>query len=346
VRIAGENIAVSVVGEKEVSRREIPPGQNQVDIDFVAPGSGPGENVRYEFRLDGADKDWTSPSEGRSIHYAHLSPGAYRFRVRAVNADGVRGDAAASFPFTVLRPLWLRWWFVSLSALAAGGIAAGLHRHRVRQVIDVANLRTRIATDLHDDIGANLTRIAILSEVARQQPKSAGPLDSRLTSIAELARQSVAGLSDIVWALNADRDSLQDLAHRMREYAEDVYEQRNVNLNFHAPDAHDDRRVPVALRRDLFLIFKEAVNNSARHSGCKAAHVRLAVEGPSLVLEVRDDGCGFDPRAARYGNGLASMRMRADRLGANLDIASRPGEGTSVRLHASLAGEARRRPPA
>ncbi|MGH7576424.1 MAG: two-component regulator propeller domain-containing protein [Longimicrobiales bacterium] len=344
VRTGGRSLPISAVGESEVERLELPVRQNQVQIEFVAPGSGPGEELRYQVRLDGADQDWSEPSGERSIYYASLSPGAYRFLVRAVNADGLHGEAAASFGFTILPPLWQRWWVLGLAALATAAAVAGLYRYRVARLLEVVNLRTRIATDLHDDIGANLTRIAILSEVARQQSASNGAhLDRRLTSIAELARESVSGLSEIVWALNPERESLRDLARKMREHAEDVYTQRDVSLSFHAPDDDGDRRLAVGLRRDLFLIFKEAVNNSARHSGCSTAHVRLDVDGPSLALEVQDDGCGFDPRAMSDGNGLLSMRRRAERLGAILDVTSRPGEGTAVRLHLPLDVKPHRR---
>jgi signal transduction histidine kinase len=191
-------------------------------------------------------------------------------------------------------------------------------------------MRTRIATDLHDDIGANLTRIAVLSEVVRR--KGHAGTDNHLESIATVARESVTAMSDIVWAISPDRDGLNDLASRMREHAEEVFAANGKALTFTAPAIGRDLRLSVDTRRDVYLIFKEAVNNAARHSGCLRVHVSLRSDERGLILSVMDDGVGFDIASEDQGNGLASMRSRAERLGARFDISSRPGKGTTVQL--------------
>ena len=126
--------------------------------------------LRYQYQLDGVGGGWSAPSDQRSVTYASLSPGRHTFRVRAVNSDGALSTEAASVTFTVLRPLWLRWWFLTLEVSAFLALVYGVYRYRVARVLELAAIRTRIATDLHDDIGANLTRIAVLSEVAKQTP--------------------------------------------------------------------------------------------------------------------------------------------------------------------------------
>jgi signal transduction histidine kinase len=197
-------------------------------------------------------------------------------------------------------------------------------------------MRTRIATDLHDDIGANLTRISILSEVAEQlqnrDDNGSSPIRSALQSIAELARESVGSMSDIIWAINPERDSLIDLTRKMRQHAEEVFTLRDIELKFTAPDAAQDLKCDVNVRRDLYLVFKESVNNAARHSGCSKVEVELRVEGASLTLTVSDNGRGFDPAARTEGNGLLSTRRRAAALGGELILESRAGGGASVRL--------------
>jgi signal transduction histidine kinase len=191
-------------------------------------------------------------------------------------------------------------------------------------------MRTRIATDLHDDIGANLTRIAVLSEVVRR--KGHADADDHLASIATVARESVTAMSDIVWAISPGRDGLNDLTSRMREHAEEVFAANGTALTFTAPTMSRDLRLSVDTRRDVYLIFKEAVNNAARHSGCSRVHVSLQSDDRALVLSVVDDGTGFDIASEDQGNGLASMRSRGERLGAKFDISSRPGRGTTVKL--------------
>ena len=168
LRVSGVPQLVSAFGEREMSLPDFAPDQNQLQIDFVGLGFGPGEVLRYQYRLDGADADWSALSEQRTVTYASLAPGRYTFIVRAVNSDGIASDHPAAVAFTILRPVWQRWWFLTLVALAVGLMVYALYRYRVARLLEMANMRTRIATDLHDDIGANLTRIALLSEVAKR----------------------------------------------------------------------------------------------------------------------------------------------------------------------------------
>jgi signal transduction histidine kinase/ligand-binding sensor domain-containing protein len=331
--VAGEPRPISAIGETALALPDLGPGGNQLQIDFASLRFAPGERLRYQYRLDGSDTEWGSLTARRSVTYANLAPGRYRFLVRAANADGVVSPQPAVVAFTVLPPFWQRWWFVSLAALAVGAAVFALHRYRVSRILELERVRTRIATDLHDDIGANLTRIAILSEVARQQPQSVDKrLDAPLSSIATIARESVTSMSDIVWAITPGRDTLHEVVRRMRDHAEEVFESRDVALVLDLPDAAQPIKLGVDVRRDLYLIFKEAVNNAARHSRCTRASIVFRVVGSGLLLEVSDDGIGFDPAAERDGHGLESMQRRATRLGASLDVLARAGAGTIVRL--------------
>ncbi len=330
VSVAGEPRQMSALGQPGLQYFELPWSQNSVEIDFAAPGFGAGEGLRYQIKLEGADLDWSVPSEQRRVVYANLAAGRYRFLARAVNGDGVVSSAAASVSFRILPPIWARWWFRTAAVLLISALAYGFYRYRVSRLLEVAAMRTRIATDLHDDIGANLTRIAVLSEVVRR--KGHADTDDHLSSIATVARESVTAMSDIVWAISPGRDGLNDLTRKMREHAEEVFSANGAQLTFTAPPIARDLRLSVDTRRDVYLIFKEAVNNAARHSGCSRAHVSLQSDGRGLVLSIADDGAGFDIASEDQGNGLSSMRRRAERLGARFDIISRPGTGTTVHL--------------
>jgi signal transduction histidine kinase len=253
--------------------------------------------------------------------------------VRAVDSDGRASPEPATVAFAIAAPVWQRWWFLALAALAVAGAAYALYRYRVARLLEVERVRTRIATDLHDDIGANLTRISVLSEVASYR---SGGGDESLASIARISRESVASMGDIVWAINPKRDSFRDLVRRMRELANEALASAGVRLTFSAPDSIDDVRLGHDTRREVFLVYKEAVTNAARHSGCEHAAVRIDLDGRKLALEVSDDGRGFDPSARRGGNGLQNMRRRAAAIGGRLEVRSAPGEGTSVRLEVPL----------
>jgi ligand-binding sensor domain-containing protein/two-component sensor histidine kinase len=335
VRVSGVPQFVSALGEQETALPELAPGRNQLQIDFLALGFAPGEVLRYQYRLDGAGADWSELGEQRTVTYAGLGPGRYRFTVRAVNSDGIASDRPAIITFTVLRPIWLRWWFLTVSVIAFGLMVLAVYRYRVARLLEMANMRTRIATDLHDDIGANLTRIALLSEVASRTPGAdpGGRADGPLSSIARIARESVSSMSDIVWAINPKRESLLDLTRRMRQHAEEVFTLRDIDLRFNGPSAADSLKLGMDVRRDLLLIFKEAVNNCARHSRCERVEIDLRVEGPRLVLTVVDHGVGFDPSMQGDGQGLLSMERRAHRLNGSLGITSGPGGGTAITLN-------------
>jgi len=334
LRVSGVTRPVSAIGERALSLSDFAPRQNQLQIDFVGLGFGAGDVLRYQYRLDGADADWSVPGAQRTVTYASLAPGRYRFNVRAVNAEGITSDQPATIAFAILRPFWLRWWFLTLVALALGLMAYSLFRYRVTRLLEMANMRTRIATDLHDDIGANLTRIALLSEVAKQthgtqeHTGEAAPL----ASITRIARESVSSMSDIVWAIDPQRESLRDLIRRMRQHADEIFTLRGIELHFHAPSPADNVKLSMDVRRDLLLIFKEAVNNAARHARCSQVEIDLRVEGSRLVMAVVDDGVGFDTSLESEGQGLTSMQRRAQRLNGRIDITSGSGVGTTLRL--------------
>ncbi|HZF39962.1 MAG TPA: two-component regulator propeller domain-containing protein, partial [Blastocatellia bacterium] len=338
LQISGGHYPVSDLGEAEVRDLEFARGQSNIRIDFAGISFGVGEVLHYQHKLEGADHDWSALTEQRTINFANLAPGRYRFLVQAVNADGVMSEIPASFSFTILSPIWQRWWFLALAATMAGLAGSLFYRFRVSQLLKLERVRTRIATDLHDDIGANLTRISVLSEVARRQGgDGASPVSGSLQAIAEIARESVASMSDIVWAINPQRDSLIDLTRKMRQHAEEVFMMRGIELKFVAPDHAADLKLGIDVRRNLYLIFKEAVNNAARHSDCARAEIELHVEGARLRLTISDDGRGFDPAARTEGNGLISMRRRAADLGGELSLESRVGAGSRVRLTTPLA---------
>jgi ligand-binding sensor domain-containing protein/two-component sensor histidine kinase len=341
LRIAGNVQAISVLGETEVSGLVLNPTQNQLSIDFVGLGFGPGEALRYQYRLVGADRDWSAPTDQRTINYASLSPGRYQFQVQAVTADGKASPTPATITFTILPPIWQRWWFVTLVVLTVGLGVSVIYRYRVGRLIELERVRTRIATDLHDDIGSSLSQIALLSEVVRRRVnRDDPPVRESLAQIAGSSRELVDSMSDIVWAIDPRRDHLSDLTQRMRRFASEVFTARNIEFRFQERAEAEDMKLGADVRRQVFLIFKESVNNIVRHSACTQADIEFRVEHGWLTLNVSDDGKGFDSEDESDGHGLVSMRERAEALGGDLDVISHNGHGTTVRLRASVSRRA------
>ena len=337
VRIAGVSQPVSELGETETRRFTLQPNRNQIQVDFVGLGFGSGESLNYQYMLEGADQSWTVPAKQRSVNFASLRPGGYRFLVRALNVNGVPSSTPASLQFTVLPPIWQRWWFVSFAILAMLFLIYAAHRYRVARLLELERVRTRIATDLHDDIGSSLSQIVILSELVRQQAgarleHAAEPL-SRITNV---SRELVDSMSDIVWAINPKKDHLGDLAQRMRRFSGDLLAGRGIELRFRVGGA-GERRLMAEVRREVFLIFKESINNMARHSGCTEVDIDFEVSGDWLTLRLSDNGAGFDPGRSAEGAGLASMAARAGKMSGQLEVSSGPGHGTTVTLSIPLA---------
>jgi ligand-binding sensor domain-containing protein/signal transduction histidine kinase len=332
LRIAGEVQRISALGETSLADTELPAHSNQIQIDFVAPGLGPGDQSRYEYKLEGADGNWSALGEQRTVNFAHLAPGRYRFLVRATSADGVLSDRPARFAFTILPPLWQRWWFVTAAAMALLLVAHTVHRYRVRRLLELERVRTRIAADLHDDIGSSLSQISILSEVLRTQLGAhEAAVPGLISLINRVSHEALDSMTDIVWAINPRQDHLSDLVRRMRRAASETLPAAGIEFTFNAP-AGNALRLGPDTRRQVFLMFKEAINNIVRHASCARADIELKLEGPSLAVVIADNGNGFDPNQVSDGNGLVSLRRRAGALGGEIVVSSRRGEGTTVTI--------------
>jgi signal transduction histidine kinase len=343
IRVRGESYPVSEVGETRLVNLVLPPDQNQIEIDFASFNFATGDSPRYQYKLEGADRDWSRVSDQRAVNYATLSPGTYRFLVRAVDSKGWVSSQPAEMQFRVVPPLWQRWWFLGCLAVLAALMVYAIYRSRLSQLLELERVRTRIATDLHDDIGSSLTQISILSEVLRQNAGQDGQAGGEhLARIANLSRELVDSMSDIVWAVNPRRDNLGDLNHRMRRFASDVLDARGIEFDFHAPKAHENKQLRTDTRRQVFLVFKEGINNVVRHSECRHVTIELAINRNQLWLKLADDGKGLDAGHMTgdgnrtHGHGLFSIAQRAKSLGGEFIVDSNPGQGTVLTLRVPL----------
>jgi len=334
LRIRGVPYPLSDLGVDHLSGIRLRPDQTQIEVSFLGLSFAAGEVLRYQFMLADADPDWGPLTTERTVSYARLKPGSYRFLVRAVNSAGIAGPAPASVAFTILPPVWQRWWFLALCASAALSVLYALYRGRVGRLLQVERLRTSIAMDLHDDIGASLSQIAAVSEALSQRGGADDRYREPLSQIAMDSREMVSAMSDLVWAIDPRRDHLQDLVQRMRRFASEMLTACNIRFRFSAPAS--SLRLSVDQRRHIFLIFKESVNNAARHSGCSEAEAGLDLEADTLVLHVHDNGHGLDMQQTGRGNGLNDMRTRAKALGGEVVIGGGQDCGTTVTLRVPL----------
>jgi two-component sensor histidine kinase len=331
LRVGDRPYPLSELGEETVTGLELSPGHSSLEVEFGAVHFDVREGMRYQYRLEGADGDWSTPSRNQIVRYAGLAPGGYRFVVRSMTESGHVSRGQATLAFRVLPVFWRTPWFLGLVALAAGGGAVGLHRYRVKHLLAMERVRTRLATDLHDDLGAGLAEIAILSEVAKRQ-EPARTMDL-LDGIAGRARSLREAMADIVWTVDPREAHLADMVLRLRQTAFTMLENEGRKVEFEAPrDEHLDIRLAPEVRRHLLMFFKEAVTNIARHAAATAASVRIEVEAGQFRMSIRDNGCGFDPRQPRSGRGLESLRYRTAELHGDLRVDSAPERGTELVL--------------
>jgi signal transduction histidine kinase len=337
VRIGGRGLPLPDWGLEHVAAIEVAPAQNQIEVEVVGLSQRL-EPLGYEYRLPTLSEHWTRASD-RRITYAGLAAGYYTLEVRAVGSGSESVSPATTIAFRVLPPWYRRWWFLTAVATAVALGAYFAHRARLAQALRTERLRSRIATDLHDDIGSSLSQIAILAEVARRRAGDSAPIVAEpLASIATTSRDLVDAMSDIVWAVNPRTDSLSDLTRRMHRFAEETLGAADIALTFSAPSAEVNLKLGADLRRELYLILKESVNNIARHSGASEATVELTLVRNELRLTIADNGRGFDPAAQRDGNGIPSMRKRAGAFGGVFTIDSVTGRGTRVTMKAPIQG--------
>jgi len=345
VRIGGIPYAISEVGESSVAG--IRTESSDVQIEFVGFCHTAGVALRYQYRLDGADGAWSAPTDVRTVNYARLAPGDYRFEVKVLTSTGISSVKPGTISFVILPPMWRRWWFLGAAGLVVAAGVYGVYRFRIERLREMFRMRNRIATDLHDEVGSSLTRIAVLSEVVRRSLDGAHPESmGMLSSIADDARRLVDSISDVVWAVDPRMDDLDGLIARIRSFVSDVLDAKSIQWEFVAsPDLHHSK-IDSDHRHQVLLIYKEAINNIIRHTSCSAVRLALSEVDGHLEGEICDNGQGFDtghvkPRGG--GRGLASMRARAERLSGSLTIRSEQGQGTRVAF--SLPLTSHRRPP-
>src|SRR5699024_8186408 len=259
-----------------------------ITISFVGLNFSSPQQLTYLFRLAGSGEDWQETKQ-RKIHYSALVPGYYTFKVRAKNGDGVWSKQAATFSFRVLAPFWQQWWFILLMTLVIVGIIFIIYRYyKVKRMVDIERIRVRIASDLHDDVGSSLTEIALQSDFLQTMHDTSEELKESLQSIGTQSRKIVSNLDDIVWTIDARSDTMGDLTDRMQDYINHTLPDRTVNYHFN--DLKTDHRLPVSMRENLYLIFKEAVNNIAKHSNATKVDVTLASNSNSYRLKIEDNG--------------------------------------------------------
>lgn len=307
--------------------------KDRLEIEIAALNfSNEGDNHIF-YKLDGWDNDWKELQTSSVVAYEQLPAGSYTFLAKASNAGSELSVQPVKLSFRILPPFWKRWWFIGLFALTIAGVAYWFYRYRLMQAIKMERLRTRIATDLHDDIGATLSSISMYSEAVKNQVKEKLPqLESVLEKMGENSRNMVSSMNDIVWAVNPGNDQGEKIFERMEAYARDACAIKDIKLHFNSDPEWNQHSFALEYRKNIYLVFKEALNNALKYSEGNNIWVMVDRKGSHLHLLIRDDGKGFDVANGYKGNGLKNMQARANEIAGVVKVTSVMKEGTTVFL--------------
>lgn len=323
----------------------VPPNHRRIEIKFTAPSFIAPEQVYFRFRLSGLNEDWSDPDTERSASFGRLPAGDYSFQVTACNNSGVWSESAASLAFTVVPFFWQTWAFrlsaVLTFALAVGMAARYFTMRRVRSLMQgvqretaLQKERARIAQDMHDELGARFTQIALLGDLSEHAKEQHEKLSDYHGQISSIARTGVQSLSEIVWAVNPRNDNIEDLIAYTAQYSRDFLAAAGIDCLLDFPHPLPEGMVSGEIRHNTFLIVKESLNNVVKHAQAKKVEINFALKSGVMCWRISDDGIGFAPLPdTGLANGLRNIRKRSELLAGNATIESVPGKGTCVTVN-------------
>lgn len=323
----------------ETDSLELSYSQNFFSFEFAALDfTNPVDN-QYAYILEGFDSDWHYVDSRRRIaNYANLLPGEYLFRVCGSNNDGAWNNDGTKIFIRILPPVWRRWWFITGSFLLIAYLIFYLSTVRFRSLLAIEKLKGKLAADLHDNVGAGLTEISILSELTSQRVKAISTDSSNnLNAISEKARHLIDSMSDIVWMVNPHRDSFYHLVLRLKDTYSDLLYSAGISFKTSNLEKLSSLKLPMEFKQNLYLIFREGINNAIKHSNCKKISLEASLYKDTIELVLKDDGVGIDKHQEEFGNGIANMRNRANSIGCNLIIDS-SYEGTTIKFIGKIGG--------
>jgi ligand-binding sensor domain-containing protein/two-component sensor histidine kinase len=298
--------------------------ENNCEFDFIGISFRDEQAIRYQHRLLGLEQEWHQPKDQNSITYASLSPGSYKFEVKAINVDGIESVTPALFTFIIVPPFWQRWWFYLLVAGTIASVLFILYRYRVGKLLELERVRIRIASDLHDDVGSTLTKISLQSELLERMLTSVD-MKSSVIRIGTMSREVVSTMGDLVWSIDARNDNVGNLIDRMKDFASSTLSTKEISVEFTIQGLDGQKSLPVDVRQSIYLVFKEAMTNIAKHAEASAVRVFLMNDSKQFMMKIVDNGKSKFGVLKLTGHGLKNMQMRAEQIGGRFEAKDENG---------------------
>ncbi|RAI84400.1 sensor histidine kinase [Algoriphagus yeomjeoni] len=317
-------------------RRKFSSQENSISFDFNILNFPLQDRFSYYYRLVGAEEKWVESQQNYRAVYSLLPPGEYRFEVRSVNEAGIL-SGIASYDFEIQPSLIQSGWFKTLLVFLFLGIVVLIYRLNLNRVLAIGKIRARLARDLHDDMGSTLSTINILSSMAKTKLGTDPAKTSEyISKISENSQRMMDSMDDIVWSIKPQNDSMEKLIARMREFANQALESKDIRIQFEVEEKILGMKLSMDTIRDLFLIFKEGINNVAKYSMADEVFIHFGLEKNHFKMKIKDNGKGFNPKQVDEGNGMGNMKKRAASLNGELTITSQLGEGAEIYLQLSV----------
>lgn len=305
---------------------------NTVSFHFVAIEYADAKNCKLLYQLEGYDAEWIPIQNPAFVRYPNLPSGSYTLKIKASNSDGIWTPEVKELVIIIRTPWFRTVWFRGGMLFLFLAILFGIYKYRIRQIKKVEFMRNRIARDLHDDVGSTLGSLSVYSEVAGMKARMNQPIDDIVEKMGNASRDMIERMSDIVWSVKADYDDLEKVFHRMQAFAAMTLPPRNIRYTFELDEKLKTCRLDMTKRRNLFLIYKEAIYNSVKYASCQQIDIIISANGKYISMTITDDGEGFDPShiPAIGGNGLKNMRSRCDDMKGKFTLHTNKEKGTTI----------------
>lgn len=319
----------SIYDARDLTQVTIDPSDKFFSFDFTLSDMYDPPGNRFFYLLEGVDDEWHSIGNQHTVSFSGLSPGRYTLRIKGYVGKGAASANELVIGIVVKRVFYKTAWFLSLLFLSAAAIIYLIVRYRIRQVKKIQYLRTRIASDLHDEVGSSLVRITVLADAAKRDNTKNN--NEQLGTIAGISRNAVSMMKDVIWSIDSRNDSMGGMIHHMQDHLHDMLVPANIDFEFSHAGLLEEEKLAMNFRQDVYLTFKEAINNVVKHSGAGKVMIDIKKEDDFFIMQIKDDGKGLNGNTGN-GHGLQSMQLRAQRLKAKLEIMSAKGVSISLRV--------------
>lgn len=339
-------LSIKVFGVKKEINRD-PAGNEIIElnyeddefaIDFAVLDYFRPDKIKYGYMLEGFHQNWEISNKHRTAYFTHLDPGKYKFFIKATFHNNNWFYRKSPLIIIIHPPIWERWWFILIFSLLVGLLIYSIYKYRLNQLLRMEKLRTSIAADLHDEIASNLSGIAMFGKIIQEENIKENcdnkPSNQLLDRIICLSQESVVSIREIIWAIDPKNETVYDLLIKINDMIITSCIANNIQLNFDIPSSEmlPSKNLLPNQRRDLWMLLKETLNNSIKHSNCSQIFVIATYDGKILRIIIRDDGQGFDINKEYKGKGMYTIKKRAKDLNAKLELTSNITDGSTTIL--------------